>query len=100
MTSTQRPVDIYCRVSAVGGREHLISPEEQERDARAFAQRRSLTVGQVFVDLNESGGTLERPGLQRALDRVRAGTSGGIVVAYLSRLSRETSQGLALIEEV
>lgn len=100
MTKTKHPVDIYCRVSAVGGREHLISPEEQERDARAFAQRRGLTVGQVFVDLNESGGTLERPGLQRALDRVRAGTSGGIVVAYLSRLSRETSQGLALIEEV
>jgi site-specific DNA recombinase len=98
--SQNLPVDIYCRVSSVGGREHLISPEEQERDARAFASRRGLTVAEVIVDLDASGGTLDRPGLQRALARVKAGQSGGIVVAYLSRLSRETSQGLALLESV
>ena len=64
-----RSVDVYCRVSRVGGREHLISPEEQERDARAFAGRRGLAVGEVFTDIDASGGTLERPQLQRALDR-------------------------------
>ncbi len=95
-----RTVDVYCRVSRIGAREHLISPEEQERDARSFAERRGLTVGEVFTDLDRSGGTLDRPGLQRALERVRSGASSGIVVAYLSRLTRETSQGLALLEEV
>lgn len=94
------PVDVYVRVSRVGGREHMISPEEQERDARAFAERRGLRVGQVFTDLDRSGGTLERPELQKALARVEAGQSGGIVVAYLSRLTRETSQGLGLLEAV
>jgi DNA invertase Pin-like site-specific DNA recombinase/ribosomal protein L34E len=93
-------VDIYVRVSRVGGREHLISPEEQERDARAFAEKRGLTIGQVFTDLDESGGTTNRPELQKALDRVRKGKSGGIVVAYLSRLTRDTSQGLELIAEI
>jgi DNA invertase Pin-like site-specific DNA recombinase len=98
--ATEAPVDIYVRVSRVGGREHMISPEEQERDARAFAERRGLRVAEVFTDLDRSGGTLERPELQEALARVRAGTSGGIVVAYLSRLTRETSQGLALLEDI
>jgi site-specific DNA recombinase len=94
------PVDIYTRISRVGGREHMISREEQERDARAFAKRRGLTIGETFHDEDKSGGTLDRPGLQAALERVREGRSGGIVVAYLSRLTRETSQGLALIEDV
>jgi site-specific DNA recombinase len=98
--ASQLPVDIYVRVSRVGGREHMISPEEQERDARAFAERRGLRVAEVFTDLDRSGGTLERPELQKALARVRAGTSGGIVVAYLSRLTRETSQGLGLLEDI
>jgi DNA invertase Pin-like site-specific DNA recombinase len=98
--SNQLPVDIYVRVSRVGGREHMISPEEQERDARAFAERRGLRVGQVLTDLDRSGGTLKRPELQKALARVRERKSGGIVVAYLSRLTRETSQGLTLIDDV
>jgi DNA invertase Pin-like site-specific DNA recombinase len=93
-------VDIYIRVSRVGGREHLISPEEQERDARAFAEKRGLKIGQVFTDLDESGGTTDRPELQKALDRVRSGKSQGIVVAYLSRLTRDTQQGLELIAEI
>ena len=97
--SKQLPVDVYVRVSRVGGREHMISPEEQERDARAFAERRGLTVADVIPDIDKSGGTLARPGLQKALARVRAGKSGGIVVAYLSRLTRETSQAAALIDE-
>lgn len=98
--ATSLPVDIYVRVSRIGGREHMISPEEQERDARAFAKRRGLHVAEVITDLDRSGGTLDRPGLQEALARVRSGVSGGIVVAYLSRLTRETSQGLALLDDV
>ena len=93
-------VDIYIRVSRVGGRENLISPEEQEKDARAFAVKRGLEIGRVFIDLDESGGTTDRPELQKALERVRSGKSGGIVVAYLSRLTRDTAQGLGLIAEI
>jgi DNA invertase Pin-like site-specific DNA recombinase len=93
-------VDLYIRISRVGGRENLISPEEQERDARAFAERRGLKIGEVFEDIDQSGGTLDRPALQTVLERILSGKSAGVVVAYLSRLSRETSQGLALIEQI
>jgi site-specific DNA recombinase len=94
------PVDIYVRVSRVGGREHLTSPEDQEREARSFAHSHGLTIGQVLPDRDHSGGTLDRPGLQEALRRIESRESGGIVVAYLSRASRDTQQGLSLLERI
>lgn len=100
MVKPTKPVDVYVRVSRVGGREHLMSPEEQERDARNFASSHGLAVGKVLTDLDKSGGTLARPGLQEALERVERKVSGGIVVAYLSRASRDTRQGLDLLDAI
>jgi len=100
VTSKPRPVDIYVRVSRVGRREHLQSPADQEREARSFAASRGLPVGEVFTDLDQSGGTLDRPALQAALRRVEQKASAGIVAAYLSRASRDTVQGLTLLDEI
>jgi site-specific DNA recombinase len=100
MTNPKKPVDIYLRVSRVGGREHLISPDEQERRARQLAQERGLTVGNVLTDLDESGGKWDRPGLQEALARVRAGQSGGLIVAWLDRLSRDSEHAHRLVREL
>src|SRR5437763_15303902 len=100
MVKPTRPVDIYVRVSRVGGREHLISPDEQERRARALAQERGLRVGTVLTDLDESGGKWERPGLQEALRRVEGGQSGGVIVAWLDRLSRDSEHAHALVRRV
>lgn len=98
--AVKRPVDVYVRVSRVGGREHLISPDEQERRGRELATERGLTVGEVIRDLDESGGKWERPGLQRALERVRAGQSGGLIVAWLDRLSRDSEHAHRLVREI
>lgn len=95
-----KPVDIYIRVSSVGGREHLISPDEQERSAREEARRHGLEVGEVLVDLDESGGKLNRPGLQEALRRVEAGESAGVVVAWLDRLSRDSEHAHGLVRRI
>lgn len=100
MAPPSRPVDIYTRVSRVGGREHLISPAEQERRARALASERGLVVGKVVVDLDESGGKLDRPGLQEALRRVEGGESGGVIVAWLDRLSRDSEHALGLLRRI
>jgi DNA invertase Pin-like site-specific DNA recombinase len=93
-------VDLYVRVSRIGGRDHLISPEEQELRARAVATERGLEVGEVLSDLDESGGKWERPGLQRALERVRRGESSGIIVAWLDRLSRDSEHAHRLVREI
>jgi len=99
--ASAKPVDIYIRVSRVGGREHLISPAEQERRARTLAHERGLTVGRVLPpDLDESGGKLERPGLQEALRRVESGESGGIIVAWLDRLSRDSEHAHGLLRRI
>lgn len=100
MVKTSLPVDVYVRVSRVGGREHLISPEEQEHRARALARERGLRIGKILTDLDESGGKLDRPGLQEALRRVENGLSGGVIVAWLDRLSRDSEQALGLVRRI
>ena len=100
MVKPKLPVDIYTRVSRQNGREHMRSPEDQEQDARHFARGNRLVVGEVFCDVDHSGGTLDRPGLQKCLRRVESGLSGGVVVSYLSRASRDTVQGLQLLDRI
>jgi site-specific DNA recombinase len=97
---TTRPLDVYVRVSRVGGREQMISPEEQERRARDLARERGLSVGEVLTDLDESGGKLNRPGLQAALRRVESGESGGVIVAWLDRLSRDSEHAHSLVRRI
>jgi site-specific DNA recombinase len=94
------PVDIYVRVSRVGGRENLISPEDQEGRARDLARDRGLRVGRVIQDIDESGGKWDRPGLQEVLERVERGRSGGVIVAWLDRLSRDSEHALALVRRI
>lgn len=100
--ASQLPLDIYIRVSRVGKRaDTLTSPEEQERDARAFAASRGFEIGEVLpADLDESGATNDRPGLQKGLLRVEEGVSGGLIVSYLSRASRDTRHGLDLLDQI
>lgn len=95
----EKPVDIYTRASRAG--DGSTTHEDQERQARDFARSHGLTIGRVLKDgTKSSSGTLERPVLQEALRRVRAGESSGVVVAYLSRASRDTRQGLELLETI
>jgi site-specific DNA recombinase len=100
MGAPAKPVDIYVRISRIGTRENVISDREQERSARALATHKHLTVGEVIPDIDESGGRWERPGLQRALDRVRRGESGGLIVAWLDRLSRDSEHAHRLVREI
>jgi len=101
MVTPTLPVDVYIRVSRVGGREHRITEAEQERRARDLARERGLTIGEVLPpDLDESGGKLDRPGLQEALRRVEAGESGGIIVAWLDRLSRDSEHAHGLVRRI
>ena len=76
-----KPCDVYVRISDVRGREgdSYISPEVQEERCRAVLTARGLEVGEVFVEENISGKTMERPKLREALERIKAGQSGGIV---------------------
>ncbi len=96
-----KTADGYIRVSRVAGRngESFISPDEQRAAIEAWARSTKTTILEWHTDLDQSGGTLERPGFVLALERCRAGVSGGIVAAKLDRLTRSVSDLGSLLED-
>lgn len=96
------PLDIYVRVSDVRGRggDSFISPKDQEERCRALARARGYKVGEVFTDLDVSGGKMQRPELDRAIARIEEGVSAGIICAKLDRFSRTLVGGLQTLEEI
>jgi site-specific DNA recombinase len=90
----------YIRVSKVGGREgdSFQSPDQQRKAINSIV---SLTPGARIVDeiedLNESGGSMDRPGVKRAIELVESGQVDGIVVYSLDRWAR-TVEALEMIE--
>ena len=97
-----KPLDIYIRVSDVRGRsgESFISPRDQEERCLALARARGYEIGEVFEELDVSGGNMRRPKLEEAIARVEAGVSAGIIVAKLDRFARTLVGGLQTLERI
>jgi site-specific DNA recombinase len=95
-----RPVDVYVRVSQVAGRagDSFISPELQEERCRAQLLADGLEAGEVFTDLDVSGGKASRPAFDKAKTRIESGESGGLVVYKLSRFGRKVRNVLKDIQ--
>lgn len=91
------------RVSAVQGRggDSFHADRDQVTEVEAYAARRGARVEFMEPELSVSGGKAirERPALMAAIEGVEAGSYQGIVVAYLSRLTRSRS-GLEIWERV
>lgn len=100
--STPTVMDGYVRVSVVGGRqgERFQSPAAQREAIQRWADYKGIRIGEWFEDLDKSGGTLKRPGLQSILKRIERKDTGGIIVAKLDRLSRSVHDGLSVIEDI
>lgn len=91
----------YTRVSRVGGRENLISPDLQEERIRGYAKSRGLRVEMLPPELDVSGGKIERPILGEAIQGIESGRFRGLIVAQLDRLSRmDISDALATIKRI
>jgi DNA invertase Pin-like site-specific DNA recombinase len=96
-------LDGYIRVSQVRGREgdSFISPDQQREQIERWAQLRGVEIAEWHTDLDVSGGKLVRPGLDRALERIRTGETGGLAVARLDRFSRAgVGDALKIVEEI
>ena len=95
-------MDGYIRVSVVGGRagERFQSPAQQRDSIEAWAKANGVRVGAWHEDLDRSGGTMDRPGMNAALNRIDRGLSGGLIVARLDRFARTLVGGLTLIERL
>jgi DNA invertase Pin-like site-specific DNA recombinase len=88
----------YVRVStdeqAISG----LGLADQEHRIREMAKPHGWRIVQMIRDEGLSAGTLERPGLYRALALLAAGRADGLVVAKLDRLTRSTVDFGLLLE--
>jgi site-specific DNA recombinase len=94
-------MDGYIRQSRSPREGEGVSPEQQEERIRAWAKARGVHVARVEHDIDRTGARIERPGLDAILARIEAGTTDGIIVAKLDRLSRAgLIDSLKLIERI
>ncbi len=77
----------YVRVSTGEQGSSGAGLEAQRAAIRAECDRRGWELARIEEDVL-SGKSMNRPGLQAALDACRSGEVGGVVVAKLDRLSR------------
>ncbi len=88
----------YLRVST---EDQQLGPEAQRAAIERWATAKGVVVASWHVDQGVSGGAEldKRPGLQTALDAVKEGTAGLLVVAKRDRLARDVVLA-ALIERL
>lgn len=92
--------DAVIRVSRKGGREGsgFMSPDEQRDAIQRYADANGVTIADEFDETDSvSGRTVEREGLQAALDRALDGTTDGIIVAKVDRFARSVVGGLTAV---
>lgn len=96
-------MDGYIRVSRVGTREGpgYISPGVQREQIEGWAKLRSVEIAAWHEDYDQSGGKLDRPGLNTLLQRIENSETDGVIVAKLDRLSRlGVADALKLVERI
>ncbi|MEJ7892940.1 MAG: recombinase family protein [Solirubrobacteraceae bacterium] len=95
-------LDGYVRVSQRRGREgdSFQSPTLQRGKIEQWAALHGHQIAKVWEEIDESGRRADRPMLVRALERVEAGETDGIVVARLDRFSRSLLDALADIRRI
>jgi DNA invertase Pin-like site-specific DNA recombinase len=99
-----RRAGLYERVSRRNGRDadalERTTLDEQLSYARAIVPQASELVvdRKRWLDVDISGATQDRPGLQQLFDDVRSGYIDDVVVGYLSRLGRSMIDVLANVK--
>jgi DNA invertase Pin-like site-specific DNA recombinase len=88
----------YVRVSTDGQAESGAGLDAQRLAIQRACEQRGWTLLRVDEDA-QTGKTLNRPGLARALSACRSGEVDGLVVAKLDRLSRSIVDFSNLIQE-
>jgi DNA invertase Pin-like site-specific DNA recombinase len=106
MTRTALPrlrCAIYTRVSTDAGLEQEFNSLDNQREAaeayiRSQAQEGWRCLPAHYDDGGFSGGSLERPALQRLLEDIRAGLVDVVVVYKVDRLTRSLADFAKLVE--
>jgi site-specific DNA recombinase len=94
---------IYCRKSSEEGLSQAFNSLDAQREAcLAYIESQRcegwIAVNDHFDDGGFSGGTLERPALQRLLRDIEAGKIDTVVCYKIDRLSRSLSDFVRMVE--
>jgi DNA invertase Pin-like site-specific DNA recombinase len=89
----------YTRVSTDEQADKGLSLAAQRAKVVAYCDLYDLELMAVIEDAGQSGKTLKRDGLQRALKMLRKGDADGLVIAKLDRLTRSVIDGGFLFAE-
>jgi len=76
-----------------------MSLEVQQAKLAAYAELYDLSFVEIIIDAGESGKSLARPGLQRALSMLKSGKAEALVVVKLDRLTRSVRDLGDLLEK-
>lgn len=95
-------MDGYIRVSRRMGREGpgYISPNVQREAITRWADYRGVRIDRWEIDEDESGGTQDRPGLRRIMERIEAGETGGVACWRLNRFARNVAGAIGDVEHI
>jgi DNA invertase Pin-like site-specific DNA recombinase len=88
----------YVRVSTEEQSDSGLGLEAQKAAIRSACETRGWELVEVVEDSGVTGGTLDRPGLRRALEQIAAGEADGLVASKLDRLARSSIGFGRLIE--
>ena len=100
LVSSDRPIDIYARVSQLKRNEKREpSTEGQVSVCRVRLADLGLVEGKVLVDPGRSAWNpaIERPAWDELMDRLEGGVSGGFIVFDLERFTRQPKDGERMI---
>jgi DNA invertase Pin-like site-specific DNA recombinase len=92
----------YLRVSARGDRDgdKLKSPGFQHDRIAGLAEGKNIKLVESHTDIDESGGTEDRPGFQAALAAVKEGRADVILVSRMSRFARNVLAAEKALKEI
>lgn len=85
----------YIRVSRE--KEGQVSPDFQRSEITAYCARKGWTITDWFEDIDISGRTDQRPGLQELLAGAQDGAFDAVVFYRIDRLSREPAHHYAIL---
>ena len=91
---------VYTRVSTTEQANEGYSIEEQERMCKAAIESKGWTYVTTFSDPGISGRTMNRPGLQAMIDKIKSKEIEAVVIYKLDRLSRKQRDTMTIIEDV
>ncbi|MCW5867473.1 MAG: recombinase family protein [Candidatus Eremiobacteraeota bacterium] len=88
----------YVRVSTEEQASHGVSLAAQEAKLRSYCELYDHDLVEVVVDAGQSAKSLNRPGLQQALEMLKTGAAQGLLVLKLDRLTRSVRDLGELLE--